>query len=144
MTLYKVSTADGWEDLMMTISNNYCKIIILINKMIILLFLAWAPIYFISFYIITTYVLINLLVLVLLQQFENYHNDPGNPIHTFKDYLLKFRSVWGIYTSKQKGKKIHHRLLIPFFQKLSPPMGFEEFEDIDIMLKIIMEMKLIS
>ena len=80
--------------------------------------------------------------MVLLQQFENYHTDPGNPIHTFKDYLLKFRKVWGMYTSNQRGKSIHRRLLIPFFQKLSLPMGFEEIEDIDIMLKNIMEMKL--
>jgi len=81
--------------------------------------------------------------LVLLQQFENYHTDPGNPIHTFKDYLLKFRKVWGMYTAKQKGRKIHHRLLVPFFRKLSLPLGFEEFEDIDIILKCIMEMKFV-
>ena len=81
--------------------------------------------------------------MVLLQQFENYHLDPGNPIHTFKDYLLKFRKVWGHYTAKQYGKKIHHRLLVPFFQKLSPPLGFEDFEDKDIILKGIMEMKLV-
>ena len=81
--------------------------------------------------------------MVLLQQFENYHLDPGNPIHTFKYYLLKFRKVWGHFTAKQLGKKIHHRMLIPFFQKLSPPLGFEEFEDRDIILKEIMDMKLV-
>lgn len=80
---------------------------------------------------------------MLLQQFENYHLDPGNPIHSFKDYLLKFRKIWGSYTSKQRGKKIHHRMLVSFFKRLPMPLGFDDFEDTDIILKNIMEMKFI-
>lgn len=91
----------------------------------------------------TTYMLINLFILVLLQQYETYHNDPDNPLNTFKDYLLKFRNIWALFSAKYEGKRIHVRSLTKFFKKLSPPLGFEDFEDIDIILKEIMEMKLI-
>lgn len=109
MTLFKVSTADNWGFIMFDTMDQ-------INPL--------SAIYFITFYVITSYVLINLFILVLLQQFENYSLNPNNPLHTFKDYLSRFRAIWLRYIEKSDFIKIHHRYLVGFFMSLKPPLGF--------------------
>lgn len=108
MTLFKVSTADNWGFIIFDAMDQISPL---------------SAIYFISFYIITSYVLINLFILVLLQQFENYNLNPNNPLHTFKDYLSKFRKTWLEYIENSQNIKIHQRYLVSFFIALKPPLG---------------------
>jgi hypothetical protein len=79
--------------------------------------------YFISFYVITTIILINLFILVLINQFEDYHFHQDNPLHTFKDYLDKFVKLWGLYTYKFDGIKLDANKLKKFLCRLPKPLG---------------------
>jgi hypothetical protein len=67
--------------------------------------------------------LTNLLILILLQQFEEYYFNPNNPLHTFRENLEEFRKKWSIFTQEYEGVKMHHKNMKPFFRKLVPPLG---------------------
>jgi len=108
MTLFKVCTADNWGDIIFDTVDQLSPL---------------SALYFISFYILTGYILTNLFILVLLQQFENYSSNPNNPLHTFKDYIAKFRKIWGNYINFKEPMKIHQRHLVNFLLALKPPLG---------------------
>ena len=107
MTLFKISTADDWENIMFNLME--------INK--------FAFLYFISFYVIISFIMINLFVLILIEQFEEYHLNPNNPLNYFYNDLENFRKIWKKYSSEYKGIKIQHCNLINFFKELDKPLG---------------------
>ena len=86
--------------------------------------LDWSWVYFVSFYIISTEIMINLFILVLLNQFDDYYSNSENPMHTYKDNLEKFRKIWSVFTIRHEGKKMQKRHILKFFKSLKPPMGF--------------------
>lgn len=67
--------------------------------------------------------MINLFILVLINQFEEYHLHQDNPLHTYKDYLDKFVKTWGTFTYRYDGIKIEASKLKKFFCKLPKPIG---------------------
>lgn len=71
--------------------------------------------------------MINLFILVLLNQFDEYSSNSENPMHTFKDNLEGFRRVWSHFTVKHKGKKMHQKHILKFFSFLKPPLGYKHF-----------------
>ena len=71
--------------------------------------------------------MINLFILVLISQFEEYHVHQDHPLHTYKDYLDKFVKTWGIYTYQHDGIKIESSKLKKFFCKLPKPIGLIKF-----------------
>ena len=144
MTLIKVSTADDWTSIMLDVMRKKTE---------------WAALFFIVFYILTSYLLINLFILVLIRQFENYYLNPENPVHSFNDYLEKFRNIWSLFTVKEEGTKIKQKQIVNFFKSLKPPLGklnnindylytlylykgFSKDEEIDTILKEVAFMKL--
>lgn len=86
-------------------------------------FLDWAWVYFVSFYIITTEIMINLFILVLLNQFDEFSSNAENPLHTFKENLEKFRKNWSLLTVQNEGKKIHKKYMLKLFKAMKPPLG---------------------
>ena len=107
MTLVKISTNDDWAGIMYDTMK--------INK--------WSAIYFISFVVWNTFILMNLFILVLIQQFEEFHFNPENPLAHFKDELENFRKIWTFYSSKDEGFKMKSFDLISLFKNLKPPLG---------------------
>ena len=60
---------------------------IVIFIFIIIIILAYALVYFISFILICSFIMLNLFVLVIIEQFGKYMGDADNPIEIFKEYL---------------------------------------------------------
>ena len=113
MTLFKCSTTDNWSSTMMAILNKS----------------SYSPIYFISFIIISQFILTNLFILVLLQQFEDEKSeDSKTHLQDFHDYVDKFRTAWVACTDRYKGQKIKKSNLIHFFKSLESPLGSLFFE----------------
>lgn len=108
MTLIKVSTADDWSSIMLDVMRKKTD---------------WAALFFVFFYIISSYLLVNLFILVLIRQFENYCLNPDNPIHSFNHNLEKFRNVWSLFTVRESGIRIKEKNLVNFFITLKPPLG---------------------
>lgn len=107
MTLFKMSTTDDWSSTMLAVlkHNVYC------------------PVYFVSFIIISQFILTNLFILVLLQQFADAEQSDKNPLQEFNEYVSKFRNAWIECTEKFKGEKMQKTSLLKFFRSLEPPLG---------------------
>ena len=69
---------------------------------------------------------LNLFILAVLQQFEEYHLNPNNPVNKFRERLkAEFDPLWQCVAAKYGGTKIPEKQLIPFFKALNPPLGFK-------------------
>jgi hypothetical protein len=85
---------------------------------------SWAPAFYIVFVILVQYVMLNLFILVIIQQFDTYYVSDDNPINKFKENKETFMKVWVDYTSVQyRCVKIREKKLYEFFKKLPPPIG---------------------
>jgi hypothetical protein len=60
--------------------------------------------------------MLNLFILVIIQQFEQYYVSEDNPIQKFKQNLVLFEKVWIEFTEKQNNVKIKEKLLTKFLQ----------------------------
>ena len=69
-------------------------------------------------------IMLNLFILVIIQQFEQYYVSDDNPIQKFKKNLEIFQEVWIEMTSKHAHVKIKEKSLNQFFRKLPLPIGF--------------------
>ncbi len=61
-------------------------------------------------------IMLNLFILVIIQQFEQYYVSEDNPIQKFKQNLVLFEKVWIEFTEKQNNIKIKEKLLTKFLQ----------------------------
>lgn len=82
-----------------------------------------ATIFFLSFCILSTFIMINMFVLIIIEEFETYYIDTSNPLLEFGRYLEHFREVWNGMTIETKGAKLKEIQLFEFFISLEEPMG---------------------
>ena len=87
---------------------------------------------------ICAYIMLNLFILIIIQQFEDFHLKEDNPITHFKRNLDSFSKIWAEFTEANYGITIHSKKLIDFYIRLDPPLGFgKEFERPKVALEIM-------
>ena len=91
--LLRISTGESWPIIMYDTMNTSPDCIDGVNCGT-----ALAPLFFIVFVMICSYVMLNLFVLIILQQFEMYYLPDDNILQTFGDDLEKFKLVWLKYS----------------------------------------------
>ena len=132
MTLFKCLTCDNWADIMLDFSKTPPNCIenvdcgsskIIINIKYFLKFLEMSYFYFISFMIVSNYLLMNVFLMVLLKQFEQYYNNPLDPLQFFKKNIDHFKDVWSKFSYESRKKTIHSKKLLDFFRNLGFPLG---------------------
>jgi len=118
MALFKCVTREQWADLMFDLNKvpPHCEEGMNCGSI-------FAPLYFISFMIINTYIIFNLFILILLQQFEEFHKNTVNPMITFKQHIKPFKEVWNRYCINEEGK-LHINKIVGFLKELGSPLGF--------------------
>lgn len=95
---------------------------------------------------ICTFVLLNLFILVILQQFDKYYLPKDNILQRFQDDLEIFKDTWTTFASEFKGIKIKDHWLVDFFYSMPSPLGFKNMRNItrkDAIIEIL-KMDLIS
>ena len=55
---------------------------------------AIAPVFFLSFILLVTHIMLNLFVLVIIQQFSKYYLEPDNPRARFEEDFEGFKEAW--------------------------------------------------
>ena len=90
-----------------------------------------------SFITICSYVMLNLFILVILQQFDEYYLPKDNVIERFKNSLEDFKEVWKIFAARYNGMKIRDAQLVDFFRKLKKPLGMARKTKTDIMKEVL-------
>lgn len=111
LTLFRCSTGEDWPLVMYSYGDsngNYTA----------------SRIYFMIFILVTTFIMLNLIDLVVVSIFENFYFDPDNALTHFEKITNDFNRIWNAFTMKQRGTKIHYMALPRFFATLQEPMGF--------------------
>ena len=79
--------------------------------------------FFISYILICTFVMLNLFILIVLQNFEEYNLKKNNPLENFKENLEAFQIVWAKYSIEHQGVRINKKYLRNMLVELAPPLG---------------------
>lgn len=101
-----------------------------------------AAIFFLTFFTLCSYIMINVFILIIIQQFEEYQIEENNPIQTFKENLENFRKIWAEFSAGNDSAFINQKNLIDFYRKLEPPLGFGEKSERAKVALDVMKMKL--
>ena len=67
--------------------------------------------------------MVNLFILILVQQFEEYHLNKNNPLNHWKSNLNTFQSNWTLFSDSELKIYLDDRKIINFFKKFPPPIG---------------------
>jgi hypothetical protein len=139
LLVIRISTGEDWnyvmQDTMRTpedgcIPNETCGI-------------SYAPIFFIPLMMLCTFIMLNLFILVIIQQFEMYYLDEDNVITKFKDDLTRFKSTWTHFTKDHNCLKIKDTRLVAFMGQMEPPLGMRG-DNLSNIIKSVIQMELIS
>ncbi|KAL4480370.1 hypothetical protein ABPG74_020886 [Tetrahymena malaccensis] len=86
----------------------------------------FSTLFFISFVLICSFIMLNLFILIIIQYFEDYHMKEDNPLQAFNDKLNIFRITWSKYTKKTLGEKINSKDIVDFLYDLPLPLGYHD------------------
>ena len=93
--------------------------------------------------VITNYLFLNLLILIILQKFEECYTSKINIISYFKNEN-KFKFAWSQYCdTKGKVNKVKLFKIIEFFKYLGPPLGCNSNDSFLLVGKKLLHMKII-
>ena len=109
VTLFRISTGEDWYLIMYDCKNA-------IN-------LTVSGIFFMSFITITSFVMLNFFIMVIIQTYDDFEK---NPFHIFKKFthdIKNIKKIWSQFADKQMIYRIHFRRLIEMMKELSSDFG---------------------
>jgi len=118
LTLFVCSTGEDWPVVMYNYGDSKGMYIV-------------ARVYFMTYILVTTFIMLNLLELVVVQIFESFYFDPDNVLETFDQISTEFNKTWIAFTISTKGKRIKSIQLPRLFAHLKEPLGFRVAEEND-------------
>ncbi len=80
--------------------------------------------FFIIFVLLQQYIMLNLFILVLMQNFEENYINIDNPIQNFSNMTEKFKEKWIDFCQDQQINYIKNNNLIDFLITTDKPLGF--------------------
>jgi hypothetical protein len=79
--------------------------------------------FFLSFILITNFVMLNMFIMIILQQWEILANNPENVVHVFKHNTTNIKAAWSQYSAKYKGIKCEFTHIGQLMTDLGPGLG---------------------
>ena len=73
--------------------------------------------------LIVQFIMLNVFILVILQEFEKNYVNPDNPMKNFKDDVTSFKKAWIEFAAIHQGLKVKSNKLIDLFATLPEPLG---------------------
>ena len=98
----------------------------------------YAPVFFIPYIMITQFIMLNLFIMVIIQQFEIYYLQEDNVLERFKDDLVLFKKNWTRFTSDHDCLKLKDTKLVSYFRAMDPPLGMSDKSDKDIIKDVVL------
>eukprot|EP00825_Cyclidium_porcatum_P019509 TRINITY_DN2214_c0_g1_i1.p1 TRINITY_DN2214_c0_g1~~TRINITY_DN2214_c0_g1_i1.p1 ORF type:complete len:381 (+),score=74.92 TRINITY_DN2214_c0_g1_i1:61-1203(+) len=137
IVLFKASTREDWLFIMHDISKTppNCTPGVDCGS-------AFAIPFMLSYVTISSYIMLNLFVLIILNDFEEYNLKSDNSVEQFSNSLQAFNKCWNKFTKQYQGEKIHQKKLIQFFMALDPPLGFGSNKNTQKIIKEILKMQI--
>ena len=137
MLLMKISTGEDWNNFMFecTRTSNDCTSGLGCGDI-------YGYIYFVTFKVIITFVMLNLFVLVVLELFDKYFIESDNLISSFKENFEKFQHQWYKMKPSHRGWMISQDKLIKFYSNTEPPLGYKGETDLNKLSRDIMKLNI--
>ncbi|CAD8110743.1 unnamed protein product [Paramecium primaurelia] len=119
LALFKCASGDDWRTIMTDTmfynpycveDDQYCGSI-------------YNQIYFFLFMLLSNYVLLNLFVLGLVEQFEQFFMLQNSMIQTYVENVDKIKTIWCKYSSETQGQAMHYKFLCRFLLDIGKPLG---------------------
>ena len=135
MTLISTSTGEDWNFIMMDIGktdDDGCIPGETCGS-------AYNFVFYITFEVLQGFIMLNLFVLVITQQFDKYYMQDGNVLYLFKQDLAQFKDVWTTFTHENHCIKIKDFKIIEFFAAMYCPLGMRPEEDSDVERELMEE-----
>lgn len=120
MALLRIATGENWNGIMYDASRHVG---------------GWCILYFTSFITITTFIMLNLFVMVILQNYDDFENNPSSAITLFNVDSKVFHFAWARVCRGGTGKRVHFRELVNLMYYLGEDLGAPFDADLDSVLK---------
>ncbi|XP_052780217.1 muscle calcium channel subunit alpha-1-like isoform X4 [Mya arenaria] len=127
LVLFRSATGEAWQEIMLACRNDNetvkCDPLAENSAKDTTCGSNFAFVYFISFYVLCSFLIINLFVAVIMDNFDYLTRDWSilGPHH-----LDEFVRYWSEYDPEAKGR-IKHLDVVTLLRKISPPLGFGKF-----------------
>lgn len=103
---------------------------------------ATTTLYFLSFTLVTNFIMLNMFIMVILQQWEILANNPQNVVHIFNIDANCFKAVWSKHSAKFNGVKAEFNTLNKIMLELGPDLGVDPSEDNSKVQKFVYALRL--
>jgi hypothetical protein len=109
VTLLRVATGEDWHRIMFDLGHvgdgceekKQCG-----TRKSNFLQIALSSVFFVCFLLMCSFVMLNLFILVILQQFDEYYLPKDNVLEKFKNDLETFKESWKKFSERYNGIKI--------------------------------------
>ena len=118
MMLVKCSTGEDWGSVMYAYGSTSATYVT-------------SRAYFMTFVLFTTFIMLVLLELVVVQIFENFYFNPDSALTLYREMKTNFDRTWNAFTVETKGQKIYYQKLVRFFAHLQEPLGFRSRDSLN-------------
>ncbi|CAD8095957.1 unnamed protein product [Paramecium sonneborni] len=98
--------------------------------------------FFFLFMLLSNYVLLNLFVLGLIEQFEQFFQLQNSLIQTYVENVDKIKTVWCKYSSETQGQAMNYKFLCKFLLDIGKPLGGGREENLWDVAKLASNFKL--
>lgn len=96
-----------------------------------------APAYFIAFILLVTYVMLNLFILVIIQQFQKLYLDQAGPLQLFnRDYEI-IVTQWIKFTRHQRCLKLNASKVPQLLKSIPPPLGYSDLSEAQLKKEVL-------
>lgn len=120
--LLRCSTGEDWFNIMYDCNNAQ--------------HMAICAVFFISFITITTFIMLNLFIMVIIQNYEEHEGNPESVLRIFTKEARKIKMFWSIYAKNSDGIRVHYNDLVPLMQELEE-LGITKDMETDQVLRIL-------
>ena len=133
LLIFRCSTGESWHNIMMEMAyredgrgEGYSIIFFIVGNFI------------------TSIILLNLLLMVTLQQYDEFTDKKYNPIEKFNSFLADFNNGWNKFsTDEDEGFRIKKTLVTQFFSELNwRKLNFPEKGRLEYIKKYVTDLKL--
>lgn len=120
--LFRCSTGEDWYNIM--------------NDCTQAQHLATCAVFFISFITITTFIMLNLFIMVIIQNYEEHEGNPESVLRIFTKEVRKIKTFWSVYAKESNGIRVHYNEVVPLMQEIEE-LGVNRDMEKDQVLKIL-------
>ena len=105
-----------------------------------------AYVYMLIMNFISVVIMLNLFLMVILQQYDDFTTKSYNPIDKFEGFCEEFKRAWNKYSNEQdKGYRIKKNLISNFFSDFSwKKLNFPDVNKLEYIKKYVLDLKLRS